>query len=368
MNRVTALSGQHPLRPRLRAGLALVTFASTLAVTLTLAAPGQAASPGAGPPCASSFNPYAYQAAALTNCGMHVYPLVRTISGPGGAQQYQYDVAGNLTVVSIPPQGFDFATATSAQLALYGIPAEPSPNSPAHALWTQMIDNLHFASAPPFLAGLVNATANYAYSPNWAGYVAQGSASTFTTAQAIWYEEYLYSSRCSSASLVTWAGLGGYNVSQLAQNGTGDNVPELNNNEGWYEVLPQQGNMISVPWSSTPGQLVEAQTQYEQNDVFAFFWYDYSTGQAFNAQVTANGYNGSTADFVVERPDIFGYTNLLNFGTMTFHYAGGNGYPIGSLNNVEVIMRNPNTGDTLATPGGIYNSGQSFNVTQNNCN
>jgi len=368
MNRATERDGQHPLRRNFRARLALATFASTLAITLTFSAPGQAASPSAGPPCNSSFNPYSYQAAALVNCGMHVYPLMRTMAGAGGIQQYQYDVAGNLTVVSIPPAGFNFATATSAQLASYGIPAEPSPNSPARALWVKMINNLHFASAPPFLAGLANATATYANSPNWAGYIAQGSPNTFTTAQAIWYEEYLYSSRCSSASLTTWAGLGGYNVSQLAQNGTGDNVPELNNDEGWYEVLPQQGNMISVPWSSTEGQLVEAQTQYEQNDVFAFFWYNYYTGQAFNAQVTANGYNGSTADFVVERPDIFGYTNLSNFRTMTFHYAGANGYPVGSLSNVELIMHNYSTGDTLATPSSIYNSGQSFNVTQNNCN
>lgn len=285
-----------------------------------------------------------------------------------GVHQYQYDVAGDRTIISIPLAGFNFATATPVQLALYGIPSEPPANSPGRTLWMRMIDNLHFASPPSFLAGLSNATATYANSPNWSGYIAKGSANTFTTAQAIWYDENLYPSRCSSASLVTWAGLGGYGVSQLAQNGTGDNVFELVNNEGWFEVRPQQPNIISVPWNSTVGQLVEAQTQYAQNDVFAFFWYNYYTGQAFNAQVTANGYNGATADFIVERPDIFGYTNLSNFRTMTFHYAGGNGYPIGSLNNVELIMHNYNTGDTLATPSGIYNAGQSFNVTQTNCN
>jgi hypothetical protein len=84
-----------------------------------------------------------------------------------------------------------------------------------------------------------------------------------------------------------------------------------------------------------------------------------------------NHYSGDSAEVIAERPSVNGqFTNLSNFGTLTFtqSLANGNGIntynPSGIRHGVHMI----NSASTaLADPSAI-GSGGSFTDTQRSCN
>jgi Peptidase A4 family len=97
-------------------------------------------------------------------------------------------------------------------------------------------------------------------SANWSGYVNYSSYQQYNSAAAI-YAEPSPSITCSKAAEVTWAGLGGYNSHNLAQDGTAYASAGLGNHQAWWEILP--ASYVGVPgFYATAGQYFEAETYY----------------------------------------------------------------------------------------------------------
>ncbi|MGH9129816.1 MAG: hypothetical protein ACRDY2_12880 [Acidimicrobiales bacterium] len=195
-------------------------------------------------------------------------------------------MAGIETVYNVPPRGFDYLTATSAERKLYSIPASvPS--------------NFQIIAPPSFLAEIpLSAFTN----SHWGGWIADSTFQQYTEAAINYQEPHLYASSCPSNSEVSWTGLGGWNSGQLAQDGTGANIPGLGQHQAWTEVLPTQPGLIPQPLYATAGDGFVAETIWNGGAHFTFRLTNTHTEQSIAGQVTAYGYDGSSADFIIERP------------------------------------------------------------------
>jgi hypothetical protein len=317
--------------------------------------------------CNVPFNPYAAgQLARASACGDKLFPRISEKVLGNGATHYSYDVEGVKTTYITPPTGFDAATASASQLTQYGIPTPPSrQDAAAYQQWSQMVNNLHFVNPP---STLVVSQTKADTNNIWAGYINTSNEQIYTTAQGTYVEPSLGPSRCSSNSVTFWSGLGGYGVNQLAQDGTALNVPGVGQNQSWSEVLPAQGTMVLQSLYATPGYNFITSVHYAGSNTFSFYMYNFYSGLATSFDVVANGYNGSTAEYIAERPLTNDQRdNLSNFGTMTFTSAYTNGNALDSYGHSALTMVNSSDGHILATPSGIAN-GDSFSITQDNCN
>ncbi|MGA9775215.1 MAG: hypothetical protein WBU92_04770 [Candidatus Dormiibacterota bacterium] len=83
------------------------------------------------------------------------YPITSVVRLWDGGTKAIYATPGGPTGVLVPPGGFDAATASAAELALYGIPPEPPAADPTfRALWMKMVHNLHWTPAPKYLQAI----------------------------------------------------------------------------------------------------------------------------------------------------------------------------------------------------------------------
>lgn len=130
----------------------------------------------AGGVCPQGVNPYSASTATLNACGISSYARASVVRLPDGGTQVNYATRNVPMSELIPPPGFDAATASSAQLALYGIPPEPAVTSPtARALWLRMVSNVHWMPPPSVLHNIPGETMGQIgtkYNNEWSGYVA----------------------------------------------------------------------------------------------------------------------------------------------------------------------------------------------------
>lgn len=106
---------------------------------------------------------------------------------------------------------------------------------------------------------------------------------------------------------------------------------------------------------------------HNSGNSFTFFMWNQQTDDSISFGATDNGYNGSTADFVAERPLVNGVpTNLSNFGNMAFR-STTNGQPIGNYNNFRVSMIDGST-NAMAVPSALKPDKQNFTVQWKRCN
>jgi len=121
------------------------------------------------------------------------------------------------------------------------------------------------------------------------------------------------------------------------------------------------------------GKHFYAETTYDGNNQYTFFLFNVYTGNALDFNATAKqSFNGSYADWVVERPGLPGGThaNLSNYKTMTWDDTiYNNGAGSGSqTNNWQVNMVGS---ELLATANGWGNYGSGANTgftdTQDHC-
>lgn len=331
--------------------------------------PARASAAANAAPCNSSFDPYHYSPAALQACGFHVFARTSVLPLPNGGTRYNYMVDGHLVGYLVPPAGFHPSTASNSRLLEYGFPERPA-NPAARSLWmNEMMQWKGTPPAPPFLVETL-AQAHTTYSSTWAGYMVSSGNGTYKTAQAWYPEPTFYSSSCSSNAAVTWVGVGGWNDTLLAQDGTSHGVPGIGNHQAWWEVWPDV-NMMPISLYGHRGYLFQAFTKYI-NPNWHFYMYDYYTGTSVSFDVPISGYSGNSGEAIIERPTINGTkSHLSNFKTMTFSQTEVNGKAISSYSasgpRYGVHMENFNNGDDLADPSGI-SSGGYFTVSQHHCN
>jgi hypothetical protein len=249
--------------------------------------------------CGSSYNPYAMSTSVLTACGDRVYPLQHIAPLPGGGSSYSYDVAGSAVVFDVPPAGFNALTAPASKLREYALPARAQLGATA---WSQAMRSMRPVTPPRFLVSVSSATSDT--NNWWVGNLADNH--TYSQVDAQGKEPAIHASSCRSTAETTWAGLGGWNARDLAQDGTAYGVPAMASHQAWYEILP--ASMVPVDLRATAGREFEAATThfFGAHRGFAFFMENLATGKDLGFRVKTKSYYGGTADVVTERPSIDG--------------------------------------------------------------
>ena len=323
----------------------------------------------AGPSCSSSFNPYAVSMAVLQRCGLKVFPRQSSAKLADGGMQYVYVVDGVRYVYDVPPASLNLAQASDHQLASYGLPARPQ-DPVGIAAWSQMMGRWHSVTPPAMLVETQNrASGPPACSNCWSGYVAKTSnSSAYNWAEIKYNEPSIGSTTCSNNAAVTWGGIGGDGTSNLAQDGTGINVPGMGQHEGWDEVLPNY--MVAQPIWGHPGYAFTAEVNHPGNNTWNFNMWDSYTGAGIQFQA-AGGYDGSSVEFIVERPwnSNVGQMWLTKYWYINVLDAYVNGYnPVGNYSPSNWSMYSPNYPyDLLASNGNLFNGGLSFQNNWHNC-
>jgi hypothetical protein len=173
-------------------------------------------------------------------------------------------------------------------------------------------------------AGAADASTQSVTSNAWAGVVDHGLGLTriggdFTIPRV--------SAQCGGSSNVAiWVGLGGYGSLTFAQNGinvtpTGIGV--------WYELVDGHGNgpVVSVPLRMRQGDVVRLGLRFSANhSVLTFSWMNLTrhTSAARTVRNATRYYNGSSAEWIVERPGIdrlANTANLARFSPIVFSHA-----------------------------------------------
>jgi hypothetical protein len=325
--------------------------------------------------CSTSYDAYSAPEATLQACGDKAYPLTSVTTTGDGGHAYHYKMDGMEAITRVPPSSFQPAHASTSELSMYGL-KEPPANSPRHARWEYIINHIHFDTGPPAPrliivpneenynigpAGNIGSEAGTASSENWSGYLNYSSYQQYTAATAI-YPEPNPSATCTKASEVTWAGLGGYNSHNLAQDGSAYAAPGLGNHQAWWEILP--AGYVGVPgYYATTGDYFEAETYYIDSKKVEFWFYNSANNKSYGVEViTSSGLDRSTADFIVERPRVKGYyVPLADFGSQEIdgytEYTQLSKYPSNVLS-----MYSKST--LLASPGAL---GASFIDSWYNC-
>jgi DNA-binding beta-propeller fold protein YncE len=282
----------------------------------------------------------------------------------------------------VPPPSFDAATASPAELRLYGIPPEPAADSPEYPKWKQMIDGpMNWAPAPEALVEVPPVTrretestspisgentteppssATTGLDSRWSGYMdwngggCSGICSpTYTHSTGYFIEPASNNTTpgCTEVASYTWAGIGGWHTleSTLAQDGTGQQAPNLGPDEAFYEVIhPKEEGQgtIAAHFKATPEYYFTADTEYVGNNKYTFYMYNWATHQPYHATATGALW-GKTTEFVVERPRKH---NLYNFKSVTFQ-GFTNGKAFREYPNERIDMQ---SGDFVKEQGYLY--------------
>jgi hypothetical protein len=326
--------------------------------------------------CNSSFDVYDESTAALAACGISTYPLVSQGTLSDGGTTYTYDVGSSVETYLVPPAGFNLATASASEIALYHLTnyiaaAENNPVAEAELPYVTFSAPTSFVATVP--------VQNIATSSIWAGHMADSdTAGEYWEANAFYNEPELYSSRCTTNAESTWAGLDGNKneTNDLAQAGTiaGNALAGTGfvQHQSWSEVSPgQPGAQPQVP-IATVGKEFSTSTVYNggtgSNSQFTFVLINEYTGSGTIFDVTANGWVGYDAEWVVERPTINGSaSDLSNFETLTFDQSeGNNAYSIDLSDQFPLEMYDQTTKIEYAAPTQLNEYG-GFTVGQINC-
>lgn len=328
----------------------------------------------------SCLDPAVDSPAKLAECGDSEYGPSSVSAMPHGGMESHYTMAhGEVVTFITPPESFDAATASPAELEEYGIPTAPPAGSPEYALWRQMVDNLPYEPPPEAVieTNLSNAPATQERSSgNWSGYLDQANYQRYDQATAYLYPPKSVTQSCPGATMSMWAGLGGwFNHFNLSQDGF--NVEAgTRNYPAWWEVLPQKETFIKErptghPFVASKGAYFKAETKLIGSHDRQFFMYNYATHKHEVLREPGIGENDhSTADFIAaERLTIEighkGYlTPLLRFSELEVEgYSEGQSLSTFPNYRVEMFAN----GSSLAQPTGLTGPGANFGDSWINC-
>jgi hypothetical protein len=309
--------------------------------------------------CAFSKNPYSVPRSLLAACGYRFIDRSYTAKLRGGGTSYVYYLAGHKVMYNVPPKGFNVRTATHRQLREYNIPSRGLLGGTRN--WNRIMGQVRFAAPPAVL--IEGPKPFYIHNDHWSGYVDTGH-SNYNEVGVDFTEPHIGSSVCSSDAEGTWVGIGGYTTGTLSQDGTAYGTGHPHG--AWWEVLP--AGPVYSSWNGSAGDTIDATTTWDTTtNRWGFAVIDGS--HILNPAEQGGGYDGSSAEFITERPGGF---NLSNFGTIPFtnaySYYGSTGrHGVGQLSHTEIRMWDGSR--NMATPSSISGSNsQKFSITQNHCN
>lgn len=308
------------MTPRLR----LMSFGSGIALALALLAPVALASSASAASPASPLSPASWPklscatAPSATAHGSQLIHPSATRKLPHGGTGYFFCQGGKETEAASPPAGFRPLQATAAQLAEYGFPARPAGGT-ALKTWRRAVSDWSPSAAAPVL-DVTNQRA--ATNSHWSGWVAHPSSGNhYVTAEATITQPAYHApqSGCSPGYLVSWVGIGGWNSGNLIQDGT--EIEQGATYIPWYEWLGAAGtiNITRMPDVTIhAGDQVFMYVTYEASNHLVDFYISDSdgTGHSYQTSLGTGDFDGSTAEWIDERPLIgSSFPNLAHYGS-----------------------------------------------------
>jgi hypothetical protein len=206
---------------------------------------------------------------------------------------------------------------------------------------------------------------------NWAGYAVTGSGitavdSVFTVPSA---------AALPPGFSATWAGIGGYNTTDLIQAGVSEEDPTTSTVLGpqyyaWYEILPAAETQITgctgdAACTVTPGDTVTVDIHNVGTNLWSVSLTD--AGHWSWSQNISYASSESSAEWIQEAPSLAGVQTIpaavgtVNFGPTSTYTQGGATSPI-SAGNPILINESPIGVVNEATTSPLSSSGESFNV------
>jgi hypothetical protein len=222
---------------------------------------------------------------------------------PGaGVVTVYLNAEGIETKTSSIPKGFDGVNAKEDLLDLFGLP--PRPAEPAAlAEWLYMYVTTAVSSAPAKVCESDNRNSSVP-SPFWAGHIDYGSG--IKKASGVFVQPGFLAVCAHASAHATWSGLGGFNSSNLMQDGTASNGG-LTEIYPWYEIYPLEPEQPGDTPVIHVGDHVQATTTWNPANLTAYFnILNVTTASSHTylqgGSIVAPYYSGGTAEYIDERP------------------------------------------------------------------
>lgn len=221
-----------------------------------------------------------------------------------------------------------------------------------------------------FVCPTISEAASSVCSLNWSGYADTGSSGSVTAVSGSWMVPPVNCPARGTTYAAIWVGIDGYSSDTVEQTGI---FAECNNGAAsyaaWYEFYPSASVSISssvVPVG--PNDIITASVTYTAG-VFTTT-ISSNGGQAFTYSASVSGAQRSSAEWIIERPELCSaffcsLATLSNFGTASLSASSAtiNGSPFGisSLIDAAITMVSSSSGPILAEPSPVLD-GTSFTV------
>jgi hypothetical protein len=221
-------------------------------------------------------------------------------------------------------------------------------------------------------------------SQNWAGYAAVAKNNV-----ALRYAQTTFTVptvNCSAVPIgsggqtyaAEWVGLDGFNSSTVEQTGVDsfcNSATGAATNQAWYEMFPLDPVVFS---GVNPGDTIFVSVYYDSSTKqYQLTLKDETTGADMETSQpcpTGSTCDRNSAEVIEEDPggSVGGGINLADFGTASFtvsHVTARDGLrgtlsPSSLWTSTDIIMQDP-SGEDMATPSALTDSGANFTVTWN---
>ena len=309
---------------------------ATAAITASLVG-AFASGPAAAVPSPSRSGAWAAGIAhpATPHCPAGTSPLVPVGASrtAHGGTKYTFQLAGHEGYEIVPPKGFDPLSAGNSELQEMNLPTRPASGS-ALTSWLKSMASYKGVSTPALCQSApvtriqtapTGATAAHTSGTSWAGYI--DTSKTYDQVVSHWTQNYSHTCGCAGPTdEVTWVGLGGVNGG-LIQAGT-----RLYSNTtpyAWWEYVgPNNNGGVSIQQMGNvaAGDDIAALVSWSPDHNTAYFELTDNGTYLINFGVVLGSYyyDGSTAEFINERPQYcpYGcYKTLSNFVQTNFTQA-----------------------------------------------
>jgi hypothetical protein len=284
----------------------------------------------------------------------------------------------NVVAVPPPPASFDPVAASPAEREAYAVP--PAPDKArrplAHERWAAAVTGARAAAAkgpfaPPAMimteikngrnaegpqAGASNASAS---SYNWSGPAVLDTAHHAFSQEAIFGVFTVPTARQAFGACTggwdyasIWPGLDGWGSSDVLQGGVEADAycsggSTASYYSAWVEWYPYGEVRVSSPTVNPGDQLLVEVWNTSATTGYVYF-YDYTNGQAAEYYLTApSGYglNGSSAEWIIERPEVNGsYATLTNYVSDVWSSGYAWNYAAPSPTDYDLCNASPATG------------------------